>query len=67
MYETLCRVDDRLQQLATRFEAMPEQVKDHEHRIRTLEMWRGKAAGIAAVVSLVVGPLATFVVQKIGG
>ncbi|WP_157182591.1 hypothetical protein [Sciscionella marina] len=46
---------------------MPEQVKDHEHRIRTLEMWRGKAAGIAAVVSLVVGPLATFVVQKIGG
>ena len=51
---------ERLVRIETKLDAYLSQAKDQEDRIRVLEAWRSYTLGVAAILSLVSGKLASM-------
>lgn len=57
MYQELKAVHQTLDQLVSKFDDVPDRLRDHESRLRSVEQWRWKTQGLAIAGSMVFGGL----------
>jgi hypothetical protein len=55
MYQELKAVHGALDNLISKFDDVPDKLRDHESRLRSVEQWRWKTQGLAIAGSLLFG------------